>query len=108
MAGGRKPGQRSHDIASRVRGAFLRAMQINEEDTGKGLSEIIAEQMIDRPLETLNAISKFVPKEMLIEQTLEITLAEMSDEAIDGEIARLVGETAATGLIARASQETQH
>ena len=97
----------SHDIASKVRGAFLRAMAMAEDD-GRPISMVIYECLQEKPLDTLNAISKFVPKEMLIEQSIEVTLAEMSDEAIDNEIARLAAETAAIGISARASAETQH
>lgn len=95
----------SHDIASKVRGAFLRAMAMAEDDD-RPLSVIIYDCLQEKPLDTLNAISKFVPKEMLIEQTLEVTLGEMSDEAIDVEIARLTAETAATSIVERAGTET--
>ncbi len=97
----------SHDIAAQVRGAFLRAMAMAEDD-GRSISEIIYDCLKEKPLDTLIAISRFVPKEMLIEQSIEVTLSEMSDEAIDNEIARLVSEAAATGISARASEPQKH
>lgn len=53
-------------IVPKVRGAFLRAiLQLEEE--GRPLSDIIREQLEQKPLETLAALSRFVPKEMLLQ-----------------------------------------
>lgn len=97
----------SHDIASTVRGAFLRAAKQSEEDN-RPLSTIMLEMLQKDPKGCLDTVAKFVPKEMLIEQSIEITLAEMSDEAVDGEIARLLAETAAANVIEGAAVETKH
>jgi hypothetical protein len=69
---------------------------------------IIEDMLKERPKDALDTVAKFVPKEMLIEQTLEVSLSEMSDEAIDGEIARLVGEATASSIIARAQETVKH
>jgi hypothetical protein len=97
----------SHDVASHVRGAFIRACK-SLEDAGKPLSTIIEEMLQDDPKAALDAVAKFVPKEMLIEASITQELDEMSDEAIAGEVARLI-RTAAPLLAAEDSRtETQH
>lgn len=68
----------SHDIASQVRGAFLRAAKMAEED-GRPLSLILLEQLQERPLDTLRAIAQFVPKEMLVEAEVTTRTDEMTD-----------------------------
>lgn len=84
----------SHDIAPKIRWAFLKAMQMSE-DEGLPIEMIIKNCLKNSPIETLNAISKFVPREMLIEQTLEVTIEQMSDKVIQSEIDRLISQGAA-------------
>jgi len=62
----------SHDIAPIVRGAFLRACKMVESRDKRSLAEIMADLLRDDPKACLDAVSKFVPKEMLIEQTTEV------------------------------------
>jgi hypothetical protein len=97
----------SHDIASKVRGAFLRALKQSEEDK-RPLSTIMLEMLQTDPKACLDTVAKFVPKEMLIEQSIEVQLAEMSDEAIAGEIERLIAGRAAAGVSDGSGKETQH
>lgn len=66
------------------------------------------EMLENDPKGCLDTVAKFVPKEMLIEQSIEITLAEMSDEAVNGEIARLLAETAATNALEGAAVQVKH
>ena len=83
----------SKQIAPMIRGAFIRAVKALE-DGGTPLSTIIKQQLEKRPLETLKAISSFVPKEMLIEADIKTQLNEMSDDVLDAEIKRLAGQAA--------------
>lgn len=92
----------SHDIAPMIRGAFIRAAK-SLEAKGKPLSVIIEDSLQDKPLETLKAISSFVPKEMLIEADITTQLDSMSDEALDAEIRRLAN---AAGIIISTASET--
>jgi len=78
----------SKQIAPMIRGAFIRAVKALE-DGGTPLSTIIEKQLKERPLETLKAISAFVPKEMLIEADITTQLIEMTDDTLKAEIRRL-------------------
>jgi len=104
VAGNRKG---SHDIASTVRGAFLRACKSLEEDN-RPLSTILEEMLREKPADALNAVAKFVPKEMLIETTVLAQLEDLSDEAIAHEIGRLTRESASILASLGASQQTEH
>lgn len=59
----------SHDIAPMIRGAFIRAAK-GLEDDGKPLSSVIRKCLEDNPLATLQAISKFIPREANITGTV--------------------------------------
>lgn len=85
----RRPG--SHEIASRVRGAFVAACK-GLEDDGRPLSTILTELLEKDPKGALDTISKFIPKEMLVEATVTQQLDEMPDETLEHEIGRLVAE----------------
>lgn len=104
---GRKGGTRGNDIASHIRGAFLRAAKMSEED-GRPLSLIILEQLQEKPLDTLRTVAQFVPKEMLVEATVTQQLEELSDEALEREIGRLVREAAPVLAACGAEGETSH
>ena len=83
--------QRGKEIAPLIRGAFIRAVKALE-DGGKPLSTLIKQQLEERPLETLKAISAFVPKEMLIEADITTQISEMTDDTLKAEIKRLAGQ----------------
>lgn len=91
------------DIAPMIRGAFIRAAKMLEED-GKPLSLIIKDQLEERPLDTLKAISSFVPKEMLIDADITTQLDELSEAGLDAEIRRLV---TLTGIAVASAGETE-
>ena len=55
----------SHDIAPTIRGAFIRAAKRLEND-GKPLSDILYDSLKEKPLETLNAISRFIIRESTV------------------------------------------
>jgi hypothetical protein len=99
--------KRSHDIASAVRGAFLRTLKRSEDD-GRPLSDILYDLLNDDPKACLDAVAKYVPREMLVETTIITELEELSDEAITGEIGRLVRESAPLLAAQRAAEQTEH
>lgn len=72
----------STDIASSIRGAFKRAVLMLEEEK-KPLSLIIKQQMEERPLETLKAISTFCPKEVDITQRTVKDVSQLSSDELD-------------------------
>lgn len=80
MAGSRKG---RNDIAPEIRGAFKRGILIVQEKTGKGLSELIADAINEEGiLKVMDAIAKYVPKELDVtntEMTPEQWLEKMSD-----------------------------
>ncbi len=90
-----------------IRGAFIRAAKSMEEK-GTPLSTLIEKQLEDKPLETLKAIASFVPKEMLIEADITTQLDDMSDEAINAEIARLAKATGIAAAVASTTEQTKH
>lgn len=90
-----------------MRGAFLRAAK-SLEDKGRPLSTIIEEMLLERPKDALDAISKFVPKEMLIEATVVQQLEEFSDEALEREIGRLVREATPLLAASRTEESAKH
>jgi len=71
-------GHRGPDIASEVRGAFIRAVkarQDNDENHSKPpLSTIIDKLLDDNPIGLLNAMKGFIPKE------IDATVTEISHE----------------------------
>lgn len=59
-----------NDIASQIRGAFMRGLMISEEKTNKSLSELIADAIENEGiLKVMDAISKYCPREMSLEVT---------------------------------------
>ena len=97
----------NHDIASQIRGAFLRACKQSEED-GRPLSTIMLEMLENDPKGCLDTVAKFVPKEMLIETTVVQQLEEMSDEALAGEIGRLIERRTAVPALEGTGKPTEH
>ena len=73
-------GSRGPDIASEIRGAFIRAVKARQMDWDSGkkkrkpLSTIMDELLEENPIGLLNAMKGFVPKE------IDITATEMSHE----------------------------
>ena len=90
-----------------IRGAFIRAVK-SLENGGKPLSTIILKQLEEKPLETLKAISTFVPKELLIEVGLSEELSNMSQKVLDDSIERLIRQRTALQHDDGASPQTEH
>ena len=72
------------------------------------MSTIMLEMLENDPKGCLDTVSKFVPREMLIETTIVEQLDEMSDEAIAGEIARLTSAAADLLTAEGPGVETKH
>ncbi len=82
MAGKGRP-KGSHDVAPMIRGAFMRAARMVEEE-GKPLSEIIKEQLIDKPLETLRTMASFTPKEVDVTTRKGVTdVGDLTDPELE-------------------------
>lgn len=96
----------SHEIASVVRGAFLRAAKASEED-GRPLSTIIYEQLQEKPLECLATISKFVPKEMMLQAEVTHVYEDMSDAELR-DYTRTLGKELGIDIRVAGTQETAH
>lgn len=80
----------SADVAPMVRGAFKRALIMLDEkrkvsEKGQGLSEILCESLIENPIGTLGALSKFCPKELDVDLQggIEITVTAIERNIID-------------------------
>ena len=80
-------------IPADIRAAYLRALK-GLADDGKPLHDIIRMELLRDPLGALTVLSKFVPKELMIEATITDQIDEMSDEDLDKEISSLIRETA--------------
>ena len=75
MAGKGRP-KGSADIAPRIRGAFIRACEINKQ-RGKDLTTLIADSLIDDPINTLKAMASFNPKQMNVDMTARVEVADI-------------------------------
>lgn len=64
------------DVAPRIRGAFLRAAKIAEEQ-GKSLTDFVLESMEKDFLGTLTAIAKYCPKELDISGEINHSLVQI-------------------------------
>ena len=68
---------RGKDLASKVRLAFDKAFDNLGESVQKdgvtALSEIVQDMLIQDPFKALDTLSRYVPKEMMIEQTSTVT-----------------------------------
>lgn len=67
----------AHDIAPVIRGAVVRAIKIledkakNPRSKGKSLSELIAEGFETNPAVMLNAVARFMPREVKVDANVE-------------------------------------
>lgn len=104
---GRGPRKGRVDIAREIRGAFLRACKMTEED-GRPLSMIILGLLNEDPKGCLDAIAKFVPKELMMEMSIVDQIEDMSEEAIDDEIRRLAAKAGAVFAAEGEGDKTQH
>lgn len=64
------------DLAPMIRGAAMRALKHNE-NRGKGLTMILAESFVEKPLETLTALAKFNPSQSKLDVTHKIEIADI-------------------------------
>ncbi len=75
----------AHDVAPMIRGAFIRAVKMIEQGKEKkSLSEIIMEQLKEKPLETLRTMASFTPKEVDVTTRQGITdVSQLNDEELE-------------------------
>ena len=99
--------RRAKQVAPMIRGAFIRAVKALE-DKGKPLSEIIMKELESKPLDTLRAISSFVPKELLLEADITTQVSEMTEDVLNAEIRRLVEQSAIVSSLEGEGTQTQH
>jgi len=101
----RKRKAQAANVAAEVRGAFLRAIKMSEED-GRPLSQIMLDllQKDEDALKLLMVVSKFIPKELMVEQKANGDIAEMTDTDLDREIERLVAEEVNEAIKRRAAR----
>lgn len=64
------------DLAPMIRGAAMRALKHNE-NRGKGLTDILAQSFVDKPLETLTALAKFNPSQSKLDVTHKVEIADI-------------------------------
>jgi hypothetical protein len=100
--------QRATQIVPMIRGAFIRAAKSLETRKNLSLTDLIAKELEERPLDTIRAIAHFVPKELLVERSIVEEMDEMSDEALDAEIRRLYAEAGAVPGTASEDTKTTH
>jgi len=63
-------------IVPEVRGAFLRALK-DMANKGRPLHDIIIQEFENNPLRALDTLSKFIPKELLLDVEEDGVLAEI-------------------------------
>jgi len=66
----------SADLAPMIRGAAMRALKYNE-NRGKGLTLILADSFVNKPLETLTALAKFNPSQVKLDITAKVEISEI-------------------------------
>ena len=59
-------------VAGKVRGAYLRAFA-QLEAKGKPLSSIVLQQLEENPIKAMELLSKFIPRELMLEGEVGIT-----------------------------------
>ena len=64
------------DIAPMIRGSFIRACKVNEQ-RGKGLTMLIADKLVDDPINTLKAMASFNPRQMNMDVTHKVEISEI-------------------------------
>ena len=67
---------RGRNVANRVRDAFEKALDNMSQRTGGvvELSEIFEEMLTTDPLKVLDTVAKYVPKELMIEQNVNVNV----------------------------------
>ncbi len=92
MAGGSRKGK--YDVAPIVRHAFLNAMKEVSRRKGKNFSAVMADWLEENPIQTLNAVSKFLVREKKVEGHVE---HNHQHNGLSGEAERLIAELAGVG-----------
>lgn len=81
------------EVVQRARYILLKAMDIIEDNTGKTIPQVVAEQHVDNPLKLIELLSKFTPRERSVEVSGHVhqTHEHISVSEIDSRITDLLG-----------------
>ena len=60
-----------------IRGAFVRACEYNKNKRGKDLTSLIADKLIEDPINTLKAMAAFNPRQMSMDITHKVEVADI-------------------------------
>jgi hypothetical protein len=74
-------GKVRYDIAPQIRKAFMEALKIIEDQDGLTFPEIMAECIRKNPLNTLQAVARFAPREKEVRGTIDHTHKHSIDTA---------------------------
>ena len=74
-------GKVRYDIAPQIRKAFMDALKIIEDQDGLTFPEIMAECIRKNPLNTLQAVARFAPREREVRGTIDHTHKHSIDTA---------------------------
>ena len=82
------------ELAQRIRAAVLGAFEVYEKNTGRLISDVLADQLEENPLRFIELASKVMPKERLIEHSGEIhqTVEHRTVSETDQRIEELLSE----------------
>ena len=77
MAGNKNSGRHGKDLPQLIQQACKRAIKQGEAGLAgqRSLSDLLAETMQNDPLAFLRAVAPYVPKEIILDQSVSITLA---------------------------------
>ena len=77
MAGNKNSGRHGKDLPQLIQAACKRAIKQGEAGLAgqRSLSDLLAETMQNDPLAFLRAVAPYVPKEIILDQSVSITLA---------------------------------
>lgn len=77
MAGNKNSGRHGKDLPQLIQQACKRAIKQGEAGLAgqRALSDLLAETMQNDPLAFLRAVAPYVPKEIILDQSVSITLA---------------------------------
>jgi hypothetical protein len=100
-----KKSKHGPELAQRCRAAVLGAFRVFEKNSGKLISEVLAEELQNNPIKFMELASKFIPKEIDAEISHTLKAEEMTVEDLDERIARLTaGEEKKTSSAAKSTE----
>lgn len=85
--GGRRKG--GGNVADAVRAAFSRALTTLAAN-GKPLHDLIRQELLANPMNALTVLSRYIPKELMIEASITDEVNDMTDKGLSTEIGALI------------------